>query len=98
MMIGSKASSRSALISAFATSAVVLARPGLDRLGRSARALRVSLRIGSLKDDHEAVPGRLVDVPAVVHDLVEKRAEVALDQPVHVVQLHPGAESRVAGD
>ena len=41
--------------------------------------------IALVEDDHEPVPRRLVDVAAVLDDLVEEGAEVALHERVEIV-------------
>ena len=70
----------------------------MDPQGRQHRRPGVLARIRIPEDDHEAVAGRLVDVAAMLHDLVQEGAEVALHEPVHLLQLHLGAEPGVAGD
>ena len=54
--------------------------------------------IGVLENHHETVAGRLVDVAAALEDLVEERAEVALDEPVHRRGVQASGQPRVAGD
>ena len=51
-----------------------------------------------VEDDHEAVARRLVHVAAVLDDLVEEGAEIALDEGVEGVGSEPAGQPRVAAD
>ena len=59
---------------------------------------RVTPRNRVLEDHHEAVARRLVDVATLPEDLVEKRAEVALDQVVQAGCIEAVAQPAVADD
>src|SRR5437867_12924924 len=67
----------------------------LDAERRQNGAASVVSRVGRLEDDREPLARRLVDVAAVLHDLVEECAEIALDEPIELIELYLRAQPRV---
>jgi len=76
---------------------VDLRRPPLNS-ERGEDGARRAGRVGISEDDHETVADRLVDVAAVPDDFVEESTEVSLHQPVHLIEVHLGAELGVTSD